>query len=89
MKINDMFHTDEIGRLVKSSNDQPIPPDEPVFILRGRDSQAAEAIEFYISLCNIAGTPEDRLTAMDDVVAKFKAYRESHAVKIPGSTHGK
>jgi hypothetical protein len=84
-KLNDMFHL-EGERLVKTSNGQFVPDDEPLFILRGRDAVAADAIEYYISLCHIAGTPEDRLSALDAVVAQFKAYASK---KVPGSTHGR
>ncbi len=82
--VNEMFHIDG-ERLVKTSNGQPIPDDEPVFILRGRDAVAADAIEYYSSLCHVAGTPQDRTDALDAVARRFRAY---HIKKIPGSTHG-
>lgn len=90
MKINDMFHTDEIGRLVKSSNDQPIPADEPVFILRGRDALAYDTILAYIHLCQNADppVPEDRLEQLRGVAEQFFKF-PGHKLKIPGSTHGK
>lgn len=87
-QLNEMFHL-EGERLVKTSNGQFVPEDEPLFILRARDMNATDAIEYYISLCDISGTPADRLAAMDEVVAKFKAYRKTHDTKVPGSTHGK
>ena len=84
-KLNEMFHL-EGERLVKTSNGQFVPDDEPIFILRGRDAIAVEALEYYTSLCHVAGVPEDRLTALDNVVDRFRAYTNT---KVPGSTHGK
>lgn len=44
-QINHMFHVDENYRLVKTSNDQAVPDNEPVIIIRGRDRLALPAFE--------------------------------------------
>jgi hypothetical protein len=90
MKINDMFHTDEIGRLVKSPNDQPIPPDEPVFILRARDALAYETILTYVHLCESADppVPQDRIAQLRIVAEQFFKF-PGNRLKTPGSTHGR
>jgi hypothetical protein len=85
-KLNDMFHI-EGERLVKTSNGQFVPEDEPLFILRGRDALAADAISHYIRNCTVAGTPPDRIQQLRAVLAKFDNYARNER-KIPGVTHG-
>lgn len=88
-KINDMFHIDG-EQLIKTSNGQPIPDDEPIFILRGRDNLASATLAIYYTLCDASGdVPVDRLQQLDEVLTRFRNYRDTHATKIPGSTHGK
>jgi hypothetical protein len=86
-KLNEMFHIDG-EQLVKSSNGQPVPPGEPLFILRARDVAAAPAIWNYIALCAMAGTPPDRIEQLRKVYHDFVQYRVGAVVKVPGSTHG-
>lgn len=86
-KLNDMYHL-EGERLVKTSNGQFVPEDEPLFILRGRDVFAIDAIRSYRAACSLKGTPADRVAALDEVILKFRLYAETHPTKIPGSTHG-
>ncbi|MDO8713996.1 MAG: hypothetical protein Q7K13_05905 [Polynucleobacter sp.] len=40
------------GRLVNAVTGIAIPTEEPLFILRGKDKQAYEAIHYYATLCN-------------------------------------
>lgn len=87
--INEMYHFAG-RRLVKTSNCQPVPLDEPVFILRARDGVAAPVIALYRDVCREGGTPQDRLSALAEVIKRFDEYRKEHPekIKIPGSTHG-
>jgi hypothetical protein len=87
-QLNEMFHI-EGERLVKTSNGEAIPDDEPVFILRGRDCLASWTIRRYIDACEGSGVPEDRLEALRKVKMKFSHYAIEHSTKTPGSTHGK
>lgn len=84
-QLNDMFHIDR-EQLVKTSNNEPIPEGEPVFILRARDRFSAQSIAFYIELCQANGVPHDRLQQLEVVKEKFLRWSN---VKTPGSTHGK
>lgn len=85
MKINEMFYIDEIGRLVKSSNDETNPSDEPVFILRGRDALAYETICTYIHLCQNSDppVPEYRLAQLHGVAERFFTFPGTR-LKTPG-----
>ena len=86
-KLNDMFHI-EGEQLVKTSNGQSVPEDEPIFILRGRDALAEATIGYYINLCWKMGVPEDRRQQLLAVGEKFHDYAKRKTTKTPGSTHG-
>ncbi|MGH3427736.1 MAG: hypothetical protein ACRDQZ_09250 [Mycobacteriales bacterium] len=84
-----MFHI-EGERLIKTSNGQAVPDDEPLFILRGRDKFALYTMIGYVELCVQFGVPQDRLDDLGKKVEQFRKFRaESDTVKLPGSTHGK
>ena len=89
-RINDMFHVDEQLRLVKTSNNEPVPDDEPVFIMRGRDCIALPVLAQYIILAGQTGTPPDRLEQLYEVMRGFLQYRATrpNTIKVPGCTHG-
>jgi len=82
-----MFHIDG-EQLVKTSNGQPVPEDEPVFIIRARDKNAVETLTHYIWLCRMSSTPEDRIADLYEVVDRFKSYANTHQTKTPGWSHG-
>lgn len=87
--VNEMFHIAN-GRLVKTSNNQPIPNEEPVFILRGRDNLSAKTIAHYIVECvNGGNVPEDRLKDLFGVLRRFVNFANRFGTKTPGITHGK
>ena len=56
--------------------DGSIPEDEPVFLLRGKDSTAYKVIEFWAFL-NRHGVPEDVVEAkLESVMAHAKRMRD-------------
>jgi hypothetical protein len=87
--LNEMFHINEQYQLVKTSNGELVPRDEPLFILRGRDQNAVLTLMYYAERCGKTGTPDDRLRDLMGVIEKFKRYAEEHPTKIPGSSHGR
>lgn len=86
MKSN-RFHIAN-GRLVKTSNGQPIPEEEPVFILRGRDALAYATLCHYESLAAGNDVGVEFLAELDELIDVFQAYARSHS-KIPNITRGK
>jgi hypothetical protein len=86
-KLNEMFHIDG-EQLVKTSNGQPVPSDEPLFILRGRDRLALSVLSHYIGECKAHGVPDDRIGALIQVEKQFEDFANTKNTKIPGSTHG-
>jgi hypothetical protein len=52
-------------QIVKRSNGEVIPYDEPIFILRGRDHLAIDLLEQYYALCNDDGCTDYQLNAIN------------------------
>jgi hypothetical protein len=79
------------GRLVKMSNDEFVPPDEPLFIFRGRDHLAMQVIRFYYQLCVDDGCNDYQLDSITKQLEKFEKFAETHAerMKQPGITRGR
>lgn len=54
----------ELDRSLNDLEDEGFPPDEPLFLLRGQDKLAHDAVRFYADLC--AG--QDAEIDADDIV---------------------
>lgn len=67
------------GKLVNRQSGQPIPDDEPVFILRARDRRAAQAIQHYAIACN--GNP-DHFQAIAMRLAQFSNWATEHPERM-------
>lgn len=89
-RVNQMFHI-EGERLVKTSNGQPVPEDEPLFIIRGRDAIAVAALFAYRDLALDNGCNDYLLGGVDQVITDFVAFAQAHPerMKQPGVTRGK
>lgn len=76
--------------IVKMSNGDPIPEDEPVFLFRGRDRLAVEALLAYQQACNKDGCTDYQLTMLDKQIDKFFQFQKEHPerMKQPGITRG-
>jgi len=78
------------GQIVKKLTGEPIPEDEPIFILRARDRLAATTITHYLTLA-----VQDRCTPyhLGGIVEALKAFvafgvRNPDQMKQPGITLG-
>ncbi len=90
MRILDgKFHL-EGEQLIKTSNGEPVPENEPLFILRGRDRLALATIERYYELCGADGRTDFQLDAVLVAHSKFKDFIKAHPerMKQPGITKG-
>lgn len=63
------------GRLVNRATGKPIPDSEPIFVLRAQDKHAAEAIRFYMSLCQ----EPDHTKAVSTRLAAFERFAEENS----------
>lgn len=89
-KLNSMFHIDG-ERLVKTSNNEPVPASEPVIVLRGRDHLTLPAMRHYRELAVADGCNEwflERLDASIKDLERFIALYPER-MKQPGITRGK
>lgn len=78
------------GQLVKSTTGEPIPYDEPIFILRGRDNLAVKTLEVYAMLSETADCTDYHVRGVAEAVERFRKFREEHPerMKQPGITRG-
>jgi len=88
--VNEMWHIDEEYRLVKTSNGQPLPDDEPVVVLRARDRLAVPTLKFYHLLAMSNGCNDWFLERILPMLERFRAFAEQHPerMKQPGVTRG-
>lgn len=89
-RINSHFHIDD-EQIIKTSNGQPIPPEEPVFIFRGRDKLAVEALLHYVHVAKDDGCNEEFLASLGATIDEFRQFRIQYhdRMKQPGITRGK
>ncbi len=89
-KLNDRFsiHNEE---LIKTSNGQAIPPEEPIFILRGRDRLAAQTLVQYRMLCEMDGCNQEHLDDIHKAILEFEQFSRQYydRMKQPNITKGK
>ena len=91
-KLNEMFHVDDEGYLVKTSNGERVPEEEPVFILRGRDLLAVQTIHHYAGLMiGQDGDIGQRMFELGRVLGEFLKFSKDYPLrmKAPGSTQGR
>ncbi len=77
--------------LIKRSNEDPIPEDEPIFILRARDYLAIPALQHYRKLSDADDCTAYHTEGLNAVIANFvRRRRENHdKMKQPGVTEGR
>ncbi len=87
--INAKFHIDNESNIRKTSSDEIIPLDEPLFLIRGRDKFAVTMLHYYALLCL-----NDKCTSyqMEDIgkcIISFEEYAsDDRRMKQPGVTRG-
>ncbi len=76
--------------LIKRSNEEPVPEDEPIFILRGRDHLAVEVLKCYRALSISDGCNDFHMDGLQAQIALFVDFAKDHPerMKQPGVTRG-
>ncbi len=59
-----------------------IPDDEPVFIMRAKDSCAPQAINQYAELAIVAGSPSEFAAACRRVATQFREWQGENQDKV-------
>lgn len=82
--------------VVKTTSGDPIHNDEPLFLLRGRDSLAAPLLLCYKALIEATHYPDpvakkEHLYSNDKTREAFEVFAHEHAgrMKLPNITRGK
>jgi hypothetical protein len=63
----------------------PLPEDEPLILFRAQDKLLAQLLEHYKQLCQSAGSPENQVTLLQQLIDEVKAWQETHPerLKVP------
>lgn len=88
-RIDEKFDT--TGQIVKRSNGEIIPEDEPLFLIRARDRLAIAALLEYRRMSAEDGCNDFHFEHLDKDIEAFKKFREEHPerMKQPSITRGK
>jgi hypothetical protein len=89
--LDGKFHITDSGQIVKTSNGEVVPEDEPLFLLRARDRLALPLLREYWSMCEDDDCTDYQMRLMAEVVDRFSAFAREHPdrMKQPGVTRGK
>ena len=86
-KTQDPKYDIEDGRLINAATGEPIPDDEPVFIMRAKDRRAAVTLSNYRARCK----DDQHVAAVGKRVFEFDDYAKRHPelMKEPDTTPAK
>jgi len=90
MRVIDLkFHTDG-NEIIKTSNGQAVPLEEPLIMFRGRDYLAIPLLEYYRKLCIADGCNDHQMGLVDQRIKEFQKFAEDYPerMKQPGITRG-
>lgn len=59
--------------------------DEPVVVFRAQDRLLPKLLKVYSYFCELAGSPQRHLEAIDRAAAAVKEWQRSHTTKTPSS----
>ncbi len=92
VELNEQYQFEKGDRLalVKISNGEPIPEEEPVHIFRARDKYAIPALYFYRQFGIKKGCNDYHEAGINAQIERFEKFEEEHSdrMKIPGITRG-
>lgn len=89
-QISNRFSVDG-DEVIKTSNGEPIPHDEPLLILRARDRLAIPLLRIYQQLSIVDGCNDWFLNEQKITIEQFETFADDHPerMKQPGITKGK
>lgn len=88
--IDPKYHIED-GRIIKTTNGEPIPEDEPLILFRARDRLALPALKAYKALCEADGCDPYQLEGIQNRIDAFEQFslKRPARMKQPGCTRGK
>jgi len=89
--IDSKFAVSTDGKIFKKSNNEIIPDDEPLFLLRGRDLLAPKFFQAYLDISRRAGCNLYHFTKLGETIENFIKFKKEHPerMKMPSITEGK
>jgi len=89
--IDGKFATTTNGAIVKKSNGEVLPDDEPLFLFRARDYNALKILVLYQEICATEEGADWQVNKMEDIIQKFADFAKEHPerMKQPGIAKGK
>lgn len=87
--IDAKFHV-EGGEIVKTTNGEVLPHDEPLFLIRARDYLALPLLEHYAKISGADSCTDYHMSGVARAIAEFREFRDKHPEKMkqPGITRG-
>ena len=91
MKVIDPKYHIESEKIIKTSNGEEVPDDEPLILFRARDNLAIDMLCEYRQTCIEAGCTKHQIKAVGDRLAEFERFAKEHPerMKQPGITQDK
>ena len=88
--IDSKFAVSIDGQIYKKSNDEIVPGDEPLFLLRGRDVLAIPLLIEYFEITKKAGCNDHHYFKLGETTGKFVKFESEHPerMKMPSITEG-
>lgn len=89
-KIDSKFHVDG-DKIIKTTNGQEVPLDEPLFLIRGRDYLALPLLRIFKELSMVDGCTQYHMAGLQNVIEDFLHFKIDNPDKMkqPGITLGK
>jgi hypothetical protein len=89
--IDSKFAVSKDGKIYKKSNEEIIPDDEPLFLIRGRDLLGIPFLKLYEILSEVAGCNDYHFSKFGESRDGFVNFKEHHPkrMKMPSITEGK
>jgi hypothetical protein len=90
-RIDRKFCTTWEGHIVKLSNGEILPHDEPLFLVRARDTLAVPLLNYYEMLSQRDGCIPWHMETLEQAYASFLEFKTHYPerMKQPSVTHGK
>lgn len=88
-EIDSKFSVDG-DRIVKTSNGEVLPEDEPLFLLRARDHLALPLLLMYELLSQVDGCNDYHMGKLSETIGNFRSFAEKQPgrMKQPSITRG-
>jgi hypothetical protein len=90
-KIDNKFHIEpSTGRIIKTSNGEAVPDDEPLFLLRARDWLALPLLKRYREFSVVDHCNEFQMAGIAAAIGEFERFAREHTDRMnqPGITTG-